>query len=113
MQCKKYIPEAGDIVWINSDHTQGHEQRGRRPAVVITPREYNELSGLVICCLMTRQVKGYPFEVMLAKDSVVLVDQVRTLDWNARECKKDSSIDPSKLEEVRTKLGLVAGITQG
>jgi mRNA interferase MazF len=83
-----YIPNRGDIVWINFDPQAGHEQAGRRPALVLTPEIYNRKSGLVIACPITSQIKGYPFEVPIPDDlaisGVVLVDQVKNMDWRAR-----------------------------
>jgi mRNA interferase MazF len=78
-----YVPEAGDIVWLHFDPQAGHEQAGHRPAVVISPSAYNGKTGLMLCCPMTTRIKGYPFEVELsgARTSVVLADQIKSLDW--------------------------------
>jgi mRNA interferase MazF len=82
------IPERGDIVWITMDPTVGHEQSGRRPALVLSPAAYNGKVGLAILCPITSQVKGYPFEVPVPEglpvDGVVLADQAKSLDWRAR-----------------------------
>ena len=82
------VPERGDIVWITMDPTVGHEQSGRRPAVVLSPAAYNGKVGLAILCPITSQVKGYPFEVPVPEglpvDGVVLADQAKSLDWRAR-----------------------------
>jgi len=83
-----YLPEAGDLVWVSFDPQSGHEQAGRRPAVVLSPREYNEKVGLALTCPITSKVKGYPFEVPLHASriqGVVLADQVRSLDWRSRQ----------------------------
>lgn len=84
-----YTPERGDVVWLMFNPQAGHEQAGRRPAVVLSPRSYNEKVGLAIFCPVTNQVKGYPFEVALPRSSqvtgVVLSDQVKSLDWRARQ----------------------------
>ena len=74
-----YIPEAGDIVWLEFDPQAGHEQAGRRPAVGLSPASYNGWAGMIGCCPTTTRIKGYPFEVALAgtPDSVVLADQVK------------------------------------
>lgn len=101
---KKYIPERGDIVWVSLNPTRGHEQRGRRPALVLSPRSYNAAAGLVLACPITSQVKGYPFEVKstLRKIAgVVLVDQVRSLDWKERAVEKIATAPASTLEEVQ------------
>ncbi len=83
-----YIPEAGDLVWINFDPQSGHEQAGRRPGLVLSPAEYNRKAGLALACPITSQVKGYPFEVAVSSkriQGVVLADQLRSLDWQARQ----------------------------
>jgi mRNA interferase MazF len=81
-------PERGDVVWITMNPSVGHEQAGRRPALVLSPAAYNGKVGLAILCPITRQVKGYPFEVPvpdgLAVQGVVLSDQAKSLDWRAR-----------------------------
>jgi mRNA interferase MazF len=83
-----YVPDRGDIVWVDFDPQAGHEQAGRRPAVILSPRSYNQKVGLVLLCPITNQRKGYPFEVSLPKAlkvaGVVLADQVKSMDWRAR-----------------------------
>ncbi|HTG17989.1 MAG TPA: endoribonuclease MazF, partial [Blastocatellia bacterium] len=83
-----YSPDRGDIVWIDFSPQAGHEQAGRRPALVVSPGAYNKKVGLAILCPITSQVKGYPFEVALPDDlpiqGVVLSDQAKSLDWRAR-----------------------------
>ena len=85
---RPYAPDRGDVVWLDFDPQSGHEQAGRRPAFVISPRAYNEKVGLALFCPITSQVKGYPFEVAIPKGTkvrgVVLCDQVKSLDWRAR-----------------------------
>jgi mRNA interferase MazF len=80
-----YVPERGDVVWITLNPQAGHEQAGRRPAVVLSPAAYNGKVGLAILCPITRQVKGYPFEVQIPKGlavgGVILTDQVKSLDY--------------------------------
>jgi mRNA interferase MazF len=87
----RYVPNRGDIVWLEFDPQAGHEQAGRRPAVVLSPQAYNDRTGLMVCCPVTSKVKGYPFEVALPPDfaitGVALTDQVRNLDWVARNAK--------------------------
>ena len=84
----KYIPKRGDAVWLNFNPQAGHEQAGRRPAVVLSPEAYNAKTGLALFCPITNQVKGYPFEVTLPAglkvSGVILSDQVKSLDWRAR-----------------------------
>ena len=101
-----YTPESGDIVWIMFDPQAGHEQAGRRPALVLSPKTYNGKVGLAILCPVTSQIKGYPFEVRipegLAVNGAVLSDQVKSLDWRVRKadflCKLPS---PAYLEVVQ------------
>ena len=86
----KHIPSKGDIVWLSFSPQEGHEQAGRRPALVLSPKSYNQRSKLMIACPITTQIKGYPFEVRIktSKTSgVVLADQIKNLDWNARKLK--------------------------
>lgn len=86
-----YIPDRGDIVWLAFDPQAGHEQSGLRPALVISPKAYNGKVGLALMCPITSKAKGYPFEVSLPAGSevsgVVLSDQIKSLDWQAREAK--------------------------
>lgn len=87
VKSKNYIPEKGDIVWLDFDPQAGHEQRGRRPALVISQKSYNEKVGLGILCPITSKEKGYPFEVKVIGKKVngcVLSDQVKSLDWKIR-----------------------------
>ncbi len=83
-----YVPDSGDIVWLNFDPQAGHEQAGHRPAVVLSPKAYNGRTGLCLVVPVTNQAKGYPFELPLPASSkatgVVLCDQMRSLDWKAR-----------------------------
>lgn len=83
-----YVPARGDIVWLNFSPQAGHEQAGRRPALVLSPRAYNERSSVALICPITSRVREHPFEVPLPSDGsvtgVVLADQIRSLDWRAR-----------------------------
>jgi mRNA interferase MazF len=103
-----YFPARGDLVWINFDPQAGHEQAGRRPALVISPVDYNARVGLVLVCPITSRVKGYPFEVSLPKDvsvsGVVLADQVRSVDWRARRCMFADHAPAGVLDHVLAKL---------
>ena len=82
-----FVPDRGDVVWIDMSPQAGHEQAGRRPALVLSPSSYNGTTGLAVMCPITSRVKGYPFEVELPRTAevsgVVLSDQVRSLDWRA------------------------------
>lgn len=85
---KPYTPDRGDIVWLSFDPQIGHEQAGKRPALVLSPRTYNEAAGLMLACPITSKVKSYPFEARLKApkfDGAVLADQIRSLDWQARQ----------------------------
>jgi len=108
---RPYVPDAGDVVWISFNPPAGREQAGHRPAVVLTPAAYNAKTGLMICCTMTTQIKGYPFEVLLAghSNSVVLADHVKSLDWRARRAKRKSRISDAELAELRGKLRALLG----
>ncbi len=102
------IPDRGDIVWITLNPQAGHEQAGRRPALVISPAAYNEKVGLAILCPITSQVKGYPFEVSLPDglpiQGVILSDQVKSLDWQGRQAEWIGKLPEAVLEEVLQKL---------
>jgi mRNA interferase MazF len=102
----RYVPEAGDIVWLRFSPQAGHEQAGHRPALVISPAAYNRKTSLMLCCPMTTQVKGYPFEVLLAgnRPSAVLADQVKSLDWVERKAKYKGKAKPGELATVRAKI---------
>lgn len=101
-----YVPEAGDIVWLQFDPQAGHEQAGHRPALVLSPARYNGVRGMMICCPMTSRIKGYPFEVVESYDppSVVLADQVKSLDWRARRATKKGRISAGALVDVQAKI---------
>jgi len=106
-----YVPDRGDVVWITMIPQAGHEQAGRRPAVVLSPASYNEKVGLAILCPVTSQVKGYPFEVViptsLGVKGVVLADQVKSLDWRVRKAKLICRLPARAVNEVLQKLGVL------
>jgi mRNA interferase MazF len=85
---KTYVPERGDVVWLDFTPQSGHEQAERRPALVLSPRAYNQKVGLGIFCPITKQIKGYPFESYIPEgtgvEGVVLADQIKNLDWKSR-----------------------------
>ena len=103
-----YVPERGDAVWITLNPQAGHEQTGRRPAVVLSPSAYNKKVGLAILCPITNQVKGYPFEIALPEGlkvtGVILSDQVKSLDWKARQAELISRLPGEVVLEVLLKL---------
>ncbi|MBC9208953.1 endoribonuclease MazF [Roseomonas aerophila] len=106
-----YVPDAGDIIWLQFDPQAGREQAGHRPAVVISPAAYNGRAGMVICCPTTTRIKGYPFEVALSgtPPSVVLADQVKSQDWRARKAVRKGRVGPTELAEIRAKLRALIG----
>ena len=103
-----YIPERGDVVWISLNPQAGHEQAGRRPAVVLSPAAYNDKVGLALLCPITSRVKGYPFEVHLPGElditGVILADQVESLDWRARKAELAGTLPAATVAEVLQKL---------
>ena len=108
---RRYVPEVGDIVWLAFDPQAGHEQAGHRPALVLSPSTYNSKTGLMLCCPMTSQVKGYPFEVLIAgaRPSVALADQIKSLDWIARKAKHKGKASSVEMAEVRAKTIALVG----
>lgn len=108
-----YIPNRGDIVWITFNPQAGHEQAGRRPALVLSPSAYNGKVGLAILCPITSQIKNYPFEVIIPDglkiSGAILSDQVKSLDWRARQAEFVCKLPESSLDEVLQKLGTLIG----
>lgn len=102
-----YVPDEGDIVWLNFTPQSGHEQAGRRPAVVLSPKAYNNRAGLLVCVPITNQIKGYPFEVVLeggGATGAALADQVKSLDWRTREAERKGKTSPTELAEIKAKI---------
>jgi mRNA interferase MazF len=103
-----YVPKCGDIVWITLNLQAGHEQAGRRPAVVLSPKSYDSKTGLAIFCPIINQVKGYPFEVLLPEgmpvSGAILADQVKSLDWRARKAELICTLPDETTSEVLQKL---------
>ncbi|GAX36229.1 endoribonuclease MazF [Nodularia sp. NIES-3585] len=103
-----YVPSRGDIVYLDFDPTKGHEQRGHRPAFVISPQVYNEKTSLALFMPITKQQKGYPFEVILPSGlkthGVILTDQMKCLDWKARGVQFVESVAPEVTEEVQARI---------
>jgi len=99
-----YVPERGDVVWITFNPQAGHEQAGRRPAVVLSPKAYNGKVGLALLCPITSQVKGYPFEVAIPDglpiSGVILSDQIKSLDWRARKAEKACTLQKDVVVKV-------------
>ena len=107
MPPRAYVPDTGDVVWLEFDPQTGHEQAGHRPALVISPANYNSRSGLMVCCPMSTKVKGHPFEVLTEVDGIecaVLSDQVKSLDWKIRRAKKKATVSTDVMLHVRAKI---------
>lgn len=105
-----YIPDKGDIVWLNFHPQVGSEIKKTRPALVVSPKKYNEKTNLAIFMPITTNIKGYPFEVRVTvdnKEASILCDQVRSLDWNKRGVSFISKIIPSTFKEAIYKLNLL------
>lgn len=104
----EYTPDRGDIVWLHFDPQAGHEQAGRRPALVISPKAYNRKVGLALFCPITSNVKGYPFEVEIPKGSkaqgAVLCDQIKSLDWRVRRAERFCPAPAEVIEEATAKI---------
>ncbi len=99
-----YVPEAGDIVWLEFSPQAGHEQAGHRPALVLSTSIYNGKRGMMVCCPLTSQIKGYPFEVLVDEKSAALSDQVKSLDWRARNARFKGKAKPAALSKVRANI---------
>jgi len=108
---RRYVPDAGDIVWLNFTPQAGHEQAGHRPALVLSPASYNDKTSLLVCCLLTTQIKNYPFEVLIggSPPSAVLADQVKSLDWRSRNARRKGRVTAEQLAEVRAKIRALIG----
>lgn len=103
-----YVPDRGDVVWLTFTPQVGHEQAGRRPALVLSPAAYNGKVRLALLCPITSQQKGYPFEVVLPSGlpvtGVILADQVKSLDWNARQASFIARLPANIVADVLAKL---------
>lgn len=114
MVARRYVPDAGDLVWLTFDPRAGDEQRGRRPALILSPRAYNAKARLAIACPITTHAKGYPFEVALPDDGevsgVVLSDDVKSLDWTARRVEFAETAPIDVVTDVREKLRALLGL---
>ena len=110
----RWVPDAGDIVWMHFSPHAGHEQAGHRPAIVLSDRSYNAKRGMMICVPMTSRIKGYPFEVVipagLGVTGAILSDQVKSLDWHARNVTFICHLPPATLQEVLQKLNTLVAL---
>jgi len=104
-----YVPKRGDVVWTTLNPQAGHEQAGRRPAVVLSPEEYNSKVGLALLCPITNQIKGYPFEVLVPEglplSGAILADQLKSLDWRVRKAQRICALPGRTISEILWKLG--------
>lgn len=101
---RAYVPDRGDVVWLDFNPVRGHEQSGRRPAIIVSSKKYNAKSGLALVCPITSHVKGYPFEVEFktkAVQGVILSDQIRGIDWAQRDAEKIGVVSESVIMEVQ------------
>jgi mRNA interferase MazF len=101
-------PERGDVVWLQFNPQAGSEQAGHRPALVISPKSYNQRVGLALVCPITSRIKGYPFEVELPQgtgtEGAILCDQIKSLDWRVRNAKRIGSVPPPVMQEVTARI---------
>lgn len=102
-----YVPAPGDLVWLEFTPQAGHEQAGRRPALVVSAKDYNRKTGLALFCPVTSKIKAYPFEVRLigkAINGVILSDQIKSLDWRTRKAERIGPAPAGVLEETLAKI---------
>jgi mRNA interferase MazF len=103
-----FVPDRGELVWLTFDPQARREQAGRRPALVLSPKRYNQRSGLALVCPVTSQIKGYPFEVVVPAgcgvSGVILADHLKSLDWTARRVEKIGCVPMTTLDEVLSRL---------
>ena len=105
---ESFVPDVGDVIWMSLSPTSGHEQSGHRPVLTLTPAAYNAKRGLLICCPITSRIGGYPFEVAIDTEGisgVVIADQVKSVDWQARGARLAGRASVEVTLEVRAKLG--------
>ncbi len=109
-----YVPDRGDAVWLDFNPQAGHEQAGRRPALVVSPVSYNKKVGLASFCPITNQVKGYPFEIVIPSGykvaGAILSDQVKSLDWKSRKVSRICTLDEAIVEDVLRKVATLLQI---
>lgn len=103
-----YFPDRGDVVWLQFNPQAGHEQAGKRPALVLSPKEYNQKTGLALFCPITSKVKGYPYEVKLPEglpvEGVILADRIKNLDWISRSAQFACKTPVEIMQEVILKI---------
>jgi len=106
---KNYVPHRGDIVWLSFDPQTGHEQKGKRPAIVLSPKEYNQKVGLALFCPITSKTKNYPFEVKIYGEisGVILSDQLKSLDWRKRNAEYIMKVEVPTIKEVQENIHML------
>jgi mRNA interferase MazF len=109
---ENWVPDRGDVIWLEFDPQAGHEQAGHGPTLVLTPARYDEKRGMAIGCPLSTKIKGYVFEVVVSDNppSVVLADQVKSLDWKARRATKKGTVSAEILAEVQAKIAALMGL---
>ena len=108
----RYVPDMGDLIWVDFDPTKGSEQAGHRPAVVLSSLMYIKKTGMCLCVPCTSQSKGYPFVVVLSgqeRDGVALADQVKSIAWRARGATKKGTVAPEELQLIKAKINVLIG----
>ncbi len=115
MVAREYVPDSGELIWLDFTPLAGREQAGRRPAVVLSPRSYNEKTSLAVVCPVTSRSKGYPFEVAVPPGQsikgVILADHLKNLDWRQRKAQKVGRIPASLLAQVRERVAALLGFS--
>jgi mRNA interferase MazF len=107
---RAYVPDVGEIIWIDFDPQVGHEQAKRRPALVLTPLAYNRASGLAVVCPFTSIRKDYPFAIptlVAGKEGALLADHVKSLDWRGRRASFLAAADAALLDRARQLIGVL------
>jgi mRNA interferase MazF len=111
---RTYVPDTGDIIWLSFSPQVGHEQSGRRPALVLSPAAYNGKTSLALVCPITSRAKGYPFEVSLPQafgvSGVILADHLKSLDWKQRRAELVGRVEPETVFEVLDRLAPLLGL---
>jgi len=111
---RPYVPEAGDLVWLTFDPQRGREQRGRRPALILSPRLYNARAQLAVACPITSHAKGYPFEVPVTGTDgivgVVLADHLKSLDWKERRAEFAGKLPAPAMADVRDRVRVLLSL---
>lgn len=110
----QYVPKPREVVWLEFDPQRGHEQAGTRPALVLSPAAYNAKTSMMVCCPITNQIKSYPFEVVIRGNpnvtGAILSDQIKNLDWRARNARLKGRVSDDELAETLGKIRALLGM---